>query len=59
MTRAARSLGLDFGTTNSVAALASGGTSDMVLLDAENTMDALVRTPPRDAVITVGRLLVG
>ncbi len=44
MTRAARSLGLDFGTTNSVAALASGETSDMVLLDAPHGGEAVFRS---------------
>lgn len=44
MTRAARSLGLDFGTTNSVAALASGETSDMVLLDAPYGREAVFRS---------------
>lgn len=44
MTRAARSLGLDFGTTNSVAALASGETSDMVLLDAPQGREAVFRS---------------
>ena len=39
--------------------LVVGARVDIVLLDAENTMDALVRTPPRDAVIAGGRLLVG
>ena len=31
----------------------------LVLVDAENAMDALVRTPPREVVIAGGRLLVG
>ena len=44
MTRAARSLGLDFGTTNSVAALASGETSNMVLLDAPQGREAVFRS---------------
>lgn len=39
--------------------LVVGARADIVLLDAENAMDALVRTPPRDAVIAGGRLLVG
>lgn len=37
--------------------LQSGDRADIVLLDAENPMDALVRTPPRRAVIGNGRLL--
>ena len=41
---AARSLGLDFGTTNSVAALASGDTSNMVLLDAPSGREAVFRS---------------
>lgn len=36
-----------------------GDRADIVLVDAENTMDALVRTPPREAVIANGRLLLG
>jgi len=44
MTDALRSLGLDFGTTNSVAALASGDTSDMVLLDAPAGREAVFRS---------------
>ncbi|VXC48900.1 Hsp70 family protein [Sphingomonas sp. AX6] len=44
MTDAARSLGLDFGTTNSVAALACGGRSDMVLLDAPTEREAVFRS---------------
>lgn len=39
--------------------LQTGDRADIVLVDAENTMDALVRTPPREAVIANGRLLVG
>ncbi|WP_454141272.1 hypothetical protein [Microbacterium lacticum] len=39
--------------------LVVGARADIVLLDAENAMDALVRTLPRDAVIAGGRLLVG
>lgn len=39
--------------------LVVGDRADLVLLDAENPMDALVRTPPREAVIAAGRLLVG
>lgn len=37
--------------------LAPGAQADVVLLNAENPMDALVRTPPRDTVIGAGRLL--
>lgn len=44
MTEVSRSLGLDFGTTNSVAALASGDTSDMVLLDAPAGREAVFRS---------------
>ncbi|GAA3018324.1 amidohydrolase family protein [Microbacterium dextranolyticum] len=36
-----------------------GDRADIVLIDAENPMDSLVRTPPREAVIAGGRLLVG
>lgn len=36
-----------------------GDRADIVLVDAENSMDALVRTPRREAVIGNGRLLVG
>lgn len=36
-----------------------GARADLVLVDAENAMDALVRTPPREVVIAGGRLLVG
>ena len=39
--------------------LAVGDRADIVLVDAENAMDALVRTPRREAVIAHGRLLVG
>lgn len=39
--------------------LAVGDRADIVLLEAENPMDALVRTPPRQAVFGAGRLLVG
>ncbi len=38
-------------------ALAVGSRADVVLVDAENAMDALVRTPPRSIVISGGRLL--
>ncbi|MCC2030853.1 amidohydrolase family protein [Microbacterium allomyrinae] len=34
-----------------------GDRADLVLLDAENEMDALVRTPPRDLVVGGGRVL--
>jgi hypothetical chaperone protein len=44
MTEVSRSLGLDFGTTNSVAALASGGTSDMVLLESPAGREAVFRS---------------
>ncbi|GAA0452038.1 MULTISPECIES: Hsp70 family protein [Sphingomonas] len=37
-------LGLDFGTTNSVAALARGGAADLVLLDAPDGPDAVFRS---------------
>ena len=36
-----------------------GDRADIVLVDAENAMDALVRTPLREVVIGRGRLLVG
>lgn len=36
-----------------------GDRADIVLVDAENPMDALVRTPAREMVISGGRLLVG
>lgn len=36
-----------------------GDRADIVLLDAENPMDALVRTPPRQVVIGNGRVLIG
>ena len=39
--------------------LGVGDRADLVLVDAENAMDALVRTPPREVVIAGGRLLVG
>lgn len=38
-------------------ALHAGDRADVVLVDAENTMDALVRTPPRELVIGAGRVL--
>jgi len=38
-------------------ALAIGDRADLVLLDAENAMDALVRTPPRELVLGAGRVL--
>lgn len=44
MTEFSRSLGLDFGTTNSVAALATGEMSDMVLLDAPTGREAVFRS---------------
>lgn len=44
MTKVSRSLGLDFGTTNSVAALATGEMSDMVLLDAPTGREAVFRS---------------
>lgn len=37
--------------------LVVGAPADVVLLDAENPMDALVRTPPREVVIGRGRVL--
>ena len=37
-------LGLDFGTTNSVAAVAQGGAADLVLLDAPDGPDAVFRS---------------
>lgn len=37
--------------------LVVGSRADVVLLDAENPMDALVRTPPREVVIGGGRVL--
>ncbi|KQZ83278.1 cytosine deaminase [Microbacterium sp. Root166] len=39
------------------AGLAVGGRADLVLIDAENAMDALVRTPPRELVVGGGRVL--
>ena len=44
MTDAPRALGLDFGTTNSVAAVASGGAADLVMLDAPDGADAVFRS---------------
>ncbi|WP_425837116.1 amidohydrolase family protein [Microbacterium sp. PA5] len=40
-----------------VNALRAGDRADIVLVDAENPMDALVRTPPRALVIGGGRVL--
>lgn len=37
--------------------LGRGHRADLVLLDAENPMDALVRTPPRELVLGGGRIL--
>ena len=37
--------------------LGVGDRADLVLLDAENTMDALVRTPLRELVVGAGRVL--
>lgn len=37
--------------------LVAGGRADVVLLDAENVMDALVRLPPRSLVVGGGRVL--
>ncbi|MFJ6114937.1 amidohydrolase family protein [Agrococcus sediminis] len=37
--------------------LVPGARADLVLLDAEHAMDALVRVPPRLAVVGGGRLL--
>lgn len=39
--------------------LAPGDRADLLLLDAENPMDALVRTPPRELVLGRGRVLHG
>ena len=44
MTDTPLALGLDFGTTNSVAALATGETADLVLLDAPDGPDAVFRS---------------
>lgn len=38
-------------------AVAAGSRADLVLLDAENVMDALVRTPRRKLVVGAGRVL--
>jgi cytosine deaminase len=35
-----------------------GDRADIVLLDAENTMDALTRTPAREFVIAGGKVVV-
>lgn len=35
----------------------TGARADIVLVDAENVMDALVRTPPRELVLGAGRML--
>lgn len=37
--------------------LVAGAGADLILLDAENPMDALVRTPPRQLVIGAGQVL--
>lgn len=37
--------------------LAVGDRADIVLVDAENPMDALVRTPQRELVLGAGRVL--
>lgn len=37
--------------------LSPGDRADLILLDAENPMDALVRTPPRELVLGAGRIL--
>ncbi|GAA1941168.1 amidohydrolase family protein [Microbacterium aoyamense] len=37
--------------------LVAGAPADLVLLDAENPMDAIVRTPPRELVLGRGRVL--
>jgi cytosine deaminase len=37
--------------------LVPGSRADIVLMDAENPMDALVRTPPRELVLGAGRVL--
>ncbi|GAA0676301.1 putative chaperone protein [Sphingomonas insulae] len=44
MTDTPSALGLDFGTTNSVAALASGDTADLVMLDAPDGPDPVFRS---------------
>ena len=38
-------------------AIEVGGRADLVLVDAENIMDVLVRTPPRELVVGAGRVL--
>ena len=40
----AHTLGLDFGTTNSVAAVARGGQAELVTLDAPDGADAVFRS---------------
>jgi cytosine/creatinine deaminase len=47
------------GRTEAEHDLVVGGRADLVLLDAENPMDALVRAPAREVVIGAGRVLVG
>jgi cytosine/adenosine deaminase-related metal-dependent hydrolase len=37
--------------------LVAGARADVVLLDAENPMDALVRRVPRDVVVAGGRVV--
>ncbi|MCP3736241.1 Hsp70 family protein [Sphingomonas sp. RP10(2022)] len=44
MSRTASTLGLDFGTTNSVAAVGRGEAADLVLLDAPEGRDAVFRS---------------
>ena len=44
MTDAPRALGLDFGTTNSVAAVAQGDSAELVMLDAPDGADAVFRS---------------
>ena len=39
--------------------LVPGAVADLVLVDAENPMDALVRTPPRSLVMAAGKVLHG
>lgn len=43
--------------TSNAPGFAPGCRADIVLIDAMNPLDALVRTPPREAVIGAGRLL--
>ena len=38
--------------------LAVGDRADIVILDAENPMDAVVRTPRREAVLAGGKIVV-